>query len=60
MELRILGAHNAESKDTRMESHIIDGELVLDAGGLTRSLSFQEQLGVRAVVLKRESWFGVR
>lgn len=33
MELRVLGAHNAESKTTRLESHLIDKVLVLDAGG---------------------------
>ena len=48
MELRVLGAHNMESKETRMESHLIDGVLALDAGGLTRALSFEEQQGMRA------------
>ena len=41
MELRVLGAHNAESKTTRLESHLIEQLLVLYAGGLTRSLSFE-------------------
>ena len=27
MELRILGAHNTESRETRMESHLLDGVL---------------------------------
>ena len=60
MELRILGAHNAESINTRLESHIIDGELVLDAGGLTRSLTFEEQAGIRAVVLSHRHFDHVR
>ena len=51
MDLRILGAHNMESKDTRFESHLIDGVLALDAGGLTRALSFEERRGIRAVLL---------
>ena len=51
MLLRILGAHNMESKDTRMECHLIDGVLALDAGSLARVLSFEEQRGVRAVLL---------
>ena len=42
MELRILGSHNMESRDTRFETHLIDGILALDAGGLTRSLTFEE------------------
>lgn len=60
MELRVLGAHNAESKETRMESHLIDGVLVLDAGGLTRSLNFDEQLGIKAVVLSHRHFDHVR
>jgi ribonuclease BN (tRNA processing enzyme) len=51
MQLRVLGAHNMESKDTRMECHLIDGVLALDAGSLARALSFEEQRGVRAVLL---------
>ena len=60
MELRVLGAHNLESKDTRMESHLIDGVLVLDAGSLTRALSFQEQEGVRAILLSHRHFDHVR
>ena len=30
MELRVLGAHNLESRNTRMESHLIDGQLALE------------------------------
>ena len=42
MELRILGSHNMERRDTRFQTHLIDGILALDAGGLTRSLTFEE------------------
>ena len=51
MDLRILGTHNFESRDTRMSSYIIDGVLALDAGSITRSLTFDEQLQIRAIVL---------
>ena len=60
MELRVLGAHNAESKTTRLESHLIDKVLVLDAGGLTRSLTFEEQSGIRAVILSHRHFDHVR
>jgi len=60
MELQILGAHNMESKDTRMASHIINGELVLDAGSLTRSLSFDEQKSIRAILLSHRHFDHVR
>lgn len=60
MELRVLGAHNAESNTTRMESHLIDNMLVLDAGGLTRSLTFEEQVGICAVILSHRHFDHVR
>ena len=60
MELRILGAHNLESADTRMESHLIDGVLALDAGGLTRALSFPEQKAIRAIILSHRHFDHVR
>ena len=51
MELRILGTHNYESRDTRMAGYVIDGVLALDAGSLTRSLTFDQQSELRAVIL---------
>lgn len=60
MQLRILGAHNMESKDTRMESNLMDGVLALDAGSLTRGLSFEEQRGIRAVLLSHRHFDHVK
>ena len=60
MELRILGAHNMESRDTRFAAHLVDGILALDAGGLTRSLSFEEQEQIRAIVLTHRHFDHVR
>ena len=60
MELRVLGAHNLESKGHRMESHLIDGVLALDAGSLTRALTFEEQKRVRAIILTHRHFDHVR
>ncbi len=60
MLLRILGAHNMESIDTRMECHLIDGVLALDAGSLARSLSFEEQRGIRAILLSHRHFDHLR
>lgn len=60
MELRVLGAHNMESRDTRMESHLIDGVLALDAGGMTRALTFDEQREIRAIILSHRHFDHVR
>lgn len=60
MELRVLGAHNLESQGTRLTSHLIDGELALDAGSLTRALSFSEQRSIRAIILSHRHFDHVR
>lgn len=51
MELSILGAHDLESKNARPTSLIIDGRLVIDAGGLASSLTLSQQQEIRAVLL---------
>ncbi len=43
-----------------MEGHLIDGVLALDAGGMTRTLTFEEQLGIRAVLLSHRHFDHVR
>jgi len=60
MELRILGSHNMESRDTRFETHLIDGILALDAGGLTRSLTFEEQENIQAIILTHPHFDHIR
>ncbi len=46
MNIRVLGAHNTESRTTRYMSLLVDGILALDAGGLTSSLSFNALFSV--------------
>ena len=60
MKLRILGAHNVESRHTRMESHLIDGALALDAGSLTRSLTHDELREIRAIILSHRHFDHVK
>jgi ribonuclease BN (tRNA processing enzyme) len=51
VEIQILGAHQLELKGTRLTSLLIDGTLVIDAGGLTSALSLTEQKKIKAVLL---------
>ena len=51
MEIRILGAHNVESANTRLTSVLVDGVLAVDAGALTSSLTFPEQEKVSSILL---------
>jgi ribonuclease BN (tRNA processing enzyme) len=60
MDIELLGAHNCESQDTRFVSLLIDGALALDAGGLTSNLSFDEQLGLEALLLTHQHYDHVR
>ena len=60
MKLRVLGAHNVESRHTRMESHLVDGVLALDAGSLTRALTPDEQRGIRAIILSHRHFDHVK
>ena len=60
MQLRVLGAHNVESRHTRMESHLIDGALALDAGSLTRSLTHDELREIRAIILSHRHFDHVK
>ncbi|MGA8848900.1 MAG: MBL fold metallo-hydrolase [Dehalococcoidia bacterium] len=51
MEIQILGAHLAEVKGARLTSLLIDGALVVDAGGLTSALSLPQQKKIKTVLL---------
>ena len=51
MKIRVLGAHNLESRETRHTCFLVDGVLALDAGSLASALTPDEQRRVRAVLL---------
>jgi phosphoribosyl 1,2-cyclic phosphodiesterase len=51
VEVRILGAHLAEVKGARLTSLLIDGVLVVDAGGVSSALSLPEQKKIETVLL---------
>lgn len=60
MKIKFLGAHNTESRDTKLVSLLIDDVLALDAGGLTSSLSFKEQLRLKAILLTHQHYDHIR
>lgn len=51
MDVRILGAHSSEIRGARLSSLLIDGTLLIDAGGVTSALSLPEQQRIRTVLL---------
>ena len=54
MKLRVLGVHNMESEATRLAGYLIDDVLALDAGSISRSLTFEEQRRIGAVLITHE------
>jgi len=60
MDIRILGAHNCESEDSRFVSLLVDDVLALDAGALTSSLSWQSQLKLEAILITHQHYDHIR
>jgi len=49
--IKFLGAHNTESKNTKLVSFLIDDILAIDAGNLTSELTFSEQKKIKAIFI---------
>ncbi len=60
MKIKVLGAHNTESGRTRYPCLLVDGILALDAGGLTSSLSFRDQIKIKALLLTHHHYDHIR
>ncbi|MBI2830095.1 MAG: lactamase, partial [Chloroflexi bacterium] len=60
MKIRVLGAHNLESRDSKFASLLVDDCIALDAGGLTSSLSFSEQQELVAILLTHPHYDHIR
>lgn len=60
MRIRFLGAHNLETHSTRMAGLLVDDVLAIDCGGLTASLTLEEQHRVRAIALTHRHYDHIR
>ncbi len=60
MNIRILGAHNCESRTTSCVCLVIDNTLAIDAGGLTSNLSLPEQQRLTAILLTHQHYDHIR
>jgi len=56
MEIRILGAHNIETKTTGSTCLLIDDILAVDAGALTSNLTIAQQQNLKAVLLTHQHY----
>jgi ribonuclease BN (tRNA processing enzyme) len=60
LKVRFLGAHTTESRNTKLSGLLIDDVLALDVGGLTSSLTFTEQLKLKAVLITHQHYDHIR
>lgn len=60
MEIKLLGAHNIESKETGLVTILIDDIIAIDAGALTSKLSFDNQLKLKAILLSHQHYDHIR
>ena len=60
MLIKILGAHNLESKSCQCVSLLIDDVLAIEAGALTSNLPFSAQQKLKAVLLTHQHYDHVR
>ena len=60
MKIRVLGAHNMETAQTKHTCFLIDDSLAIDAGSLMTSLSAEEKNHLRAILLTHRHFDHVR
>ena len=60
MDIKVLGAHNLESQNSKLVSLLIDDVLALDAGALTSSLSFSAQQKLKAILVTHQHYDHIR
>lgn len=51
MQVKLLGAHQGDSRDIHFMSILIDGRLPIDAGGLTSGLTLGQQRELEAILI---------
>lgn len=60
MHIQILGAHNTETKDTRLTCLLLDETIAFDAGALTSTLTLQQQKRIKHLLITHKHFDHVR
>ena len=58
--VKILGAHNAESKHTKLTSLLIDDIIAVDAGSLVSEITYEEQEKIKTILLSHGHYDHIR
>jgi phosphoribosyl 1,2-cyclic phosphodiesterase len=56
MNIKTLGAHNCESRNTKLTTLLIDDIIAIDAGALTSSLTFPAQRKLKSILLTHQHY----
>lgn len=51
MKIRILGCHGSELPGIHLSSYLIDDSIILDAGSITSTLTFEEQKKIKHILI---------
>jgi len=60
LQVKIIGAHQAETSQFRFPTILVDGGLAIDAGSLASGLTLDEQLGVTDLLITHQHWDHVK
>lgn len=60
MEIRVIGAHNFETRETRHTCFIIDGVIAIDAGSIASGCNLEQLNGLEAILLTHRHFDHVR
>jgi ribonuclease BN (tRNA processing enzyme) len=60
LKIKFLGTHNAESKNSKLVTFVIDDILAVEAGSLTSGLTFAEQSKLRWILLSHGHYDHIR
>lgn len=60
MQVKIIGAHQAETSQYRFPTILVDGGLAIDAGSLATGLTLDEQLNITDVLITHQHWDHVK
>ncbi|MCL1885455.1 MAG: MBL fold metallo-hydrolase [Dehalococcoidia bacterium] len=60
MKIRFLGSHNIETSTSGLACLLLDEQIALDAGNLTKHLGIQQQLKLKGVLLTHQHYDHIR